>query len=153
MEKRDFQDAVSHKALKLKFGDAIVEVEPLRRKQSREWKRVVSGITAKIVGRMTPEPPANASGEELSEWVKSSFSGEVVFALASHPDAIAELLKAYAPAKITEEVLDEATQEQIHVAYGQIMAVEHPFFTTVGTLKEMMAMGALSTSLAPKYTN
>ena len=82
----------------------------------------------------------------------SSFSGEVVFALASHPEAIAELLLAYSP-KLTEEILDNATQEQIHLAYGQIMAVEHPFFSTVGTLKEMMASGSLTTSPGPKYTN
>lgn len=152
MQKRDFQEAVSHAPLKLKLGDVMYDVEPLRRGASRKWKVKVAEVVSKIVNRMNPEPPADASREELSTWLSEAFSGEVVFALASHPDAIAELLLAYAP-NLTEEILDTATQEQIHLAYGQIMAVEHPFFSTVGTLKEMMANGSLTASPAPKYTN
>jgi len=153
MQRRDVQDAVSHSALVMKFGDKDYKIEPLRRRDSREWKKKVAEVTAQIVGHMSPEPPENATGEQLNSWLKNSFSGEVLFALASHPDSIAELLKAYAPLVITEEVLDDATQEQIHIAYGQIMAVEHPFFTTVGALKEMMTAGNLSTSPAPRFTN
>lgn len=120
MQRTDEQK-LTKEPIKLKFGSTDYPIQIRNMNQSREWRtkliETMSGILAQLPFGATPRPTPTAIGTV----------GGLTAALLVFPDKIAELIFAYAPDLPVETIQNEATDEQLEVAYGAIMAVAFPY--------------------------
>lgn len=108
-------DILSKAPIKVKFGETEYDVRPLTIRPAREWRLKVS--------------------KEMSETLKSfnadanpgTLAPGLGAAMIAFPEKLLEIIMAFAPYLDREKIEVEATDEQLAVAYGKVMALGFPF--------------------------
>jgi len=111
--------------IKLFFGEQTYDVKVLTVIKNREWKEKLAVKFGVIIGQL--DAPAEIS----------NFLGGLTMALIQMPDKLAEMVFEYAPDLPKEDILKIATDEQICLAFSEIMQVAYPFLAQLGTMRQV----------------
>ena len=111
---RSEADMIAKAPVKVKLGQDEYEVKPLPIIKSREWRTHFNEVMGKVIEPM--------DGQFISH--------SLTAALVAFPEKVAELLFSYAGDLPKEKILDEATEEQLNVAFGQVMQLAYPFLAS-----------------------
>jgi hypothetical protein len=106
---RNEKDKITMAPIKVTFGDKEYDIKPLRVLKQQEWRVKAKDLLGPVVDKMTVVRLAN-----------NTLVTGLPTAIAPFPDAVIELLFLYATNLEKEKILEEATEEQIAVAFSQI---------------------------------
>lgn len=114
--------------IKVKFGEQDYAIKPLPCLKSREWRQKVEETLGPMIGKIQPVKIAE-------RYVIAGLPA----AIAAFPEKICDLLFAYAPDLDKEKILNEATEEQVTIAFSQIWEIAFANFLPQMVLaKEML---------------
>jgi hypothetical protein len=119
--------------MKVKFGETEYDIKPLRIIKAREWRQKMMSKMQEIGAEMSKE----AAGE------RQLMQG-LGYILLQFPTVVADLVFEYAPDLPEDKVLEDATEEQMAIAFGKIMQVAFPFQGELRTIMQVMALPANS---------
>ena len=121
------EDQVLAKApIAVMLGAKEYEIKLLSINAQRAWRQKMSQEMQEVVNQFAPTSKApNAS----------VFSAGLTVALTQFPEKLTELVFAYAPDLPREQIMEEATEEQISVAFSKIVQVAFPFLAHLGMVK------------------
>lgn len=121
------EDQVLAKApLQVRLGEKDYTIKLLGINDQRAWRAKMTQEMQEVVSNFTPTSKApNAS----------LFSAGLAVALVQFPEKLTDLIFAYAPDLPREEIMDNATEEQISIAFSKIVQVAFPFLAHLGTVK------------------
>jgi hypothetical protein len=141
MEKRTESDILAKAPIKVKLGDKDYKIPVLTVLPSREWRislnTELSGLTGSFKVVEAADSNAVASG--------------MTFALIQFPEKVADLVFLYAGEVLPkDEVLANATEEQIAAAFSAVMQVAYPFLPQLAMATQVMRANPLA---SPKFTN
>ena len=131
--KRSEEDILTQAPIKAKFGGAEYEIKPLRIMKAREWRGKLMEKMKEVGVEMSKE----AGGE------KQLMQG-LGYVLLQFPTVVADLVFEYCPELPEEKILEDATEEQMAIAFGKIMQVAFPFQGELKTILQVMALPANS---------
>jgi hypothetical protein len=77
----------------------------------------------------------NAMGGDMTP---ESFGRAFAVSMIKFPEKLMELVMAYGPDLPRDTIESEATDEQIAVAYGRIVAVAFPFLASLATTRKVL---------------
>ena len=135
---RTEEDKVTHAPLNVKFGDTDYEIKPLGILQQRKWRKKTQEELGPLV-----------NGLQVSTVNNRTVVAGLPAALAEFPEKMCDLVFSYAPNLPKEKILEEATEEQMTVAFGCIWElVFQAFLVQLGSATEL-----LKPSPAPALAN
>lgn len=119
-------EMISKAPIKVKLGDKEYKIPVLTILPSREWRIKLNDELAGIVEAFKPVENADST----------AFGRGLASALIGFPEKMADLVFAYAGALLPkEEILKEATEEQIGTAFSAIMEVAYPLVPLAQAMK------------------
>lgn len=129
---RTEEEILGQLPITVKFGEAEYKIKPLRIKKAREWR-------TKLIEEVT------SISTMLQQDVSTSpvFIKGLAFVFLQFPEKMAELVFSYAPDLPKDRIEDEASEEQLARAFGQIVQIAFPF---LGELKAMTSTLSLASS-------
>lgn len=132
MKERTEQEICGHLPIEMTLGDKVYKVDPLPILKQREWRVQLNEVMSKVL--------LGFGGTLQDNAVKDAFGA----ALLNFPEAVADLLFAYAPEQLPkDEILGGlATEEQINMAFSKLMVVAYPFLAQLGTVTKALQMTA-----------
>ena len=125
--------------IKVRLGSADYSLPVLNNKKAAEWRDKLYRSLAPLVAAF------DFSGLDLSasqQIVSQAMSAKLSQELIGFPKELKTLAQEYAPEVLKDEVFDEATDEQICLAFAQIAEVGYPFFFHLWATKRAMSMPA-----------
>lgn len=128
--KRTEEQILSKAPIELTFGEKKYQVKPLPILKQREWRARLSSDLKDIV-----------SAFERKDASSAALADGLTRALLDFPEKLAELVFSYDPSLPREQILAEATEEQIALAFSAIMAVAFPFLAQLGQVTGLMRAG------------
>jgi hypothetical protein len=132
-EKRTQDQILSQAPIIVKLGEMEYKLKPLRILKAREWRQMLIDKMTSVTTNLRQETGSDAA-----------FMSGLGYTLLQFPDILLELVVAYSANLDKSKVESEATEEQIAIAFGNIMQVAFPF---QGELKAVMqVLGASATS-------
>jgi hypothetical protein len=121
------EDQVLAKApITVTLGVKEYQIKLLSIKAQREWRQKMSQEMQEVVNQFAPTSKAPNAGV---------FSAGLTVALTQFPEKLTELVFAYAPDLPREQIMEDATEEQISVAFSKIVQVAFPFLAHLGMVK------------------
>lgn len=114
---RTEQDKITQAPIKVTFGEKQYEIKPLRVLKQQEWRAKARDVLGPIVDELQVIRTAN-----------NTLVTGLPTAIAPFADKVTELLFAYAPNLPQDKILDEATEEQVAVAFSQIWELVYQDF-------------------------
>jgi hypothetical protein len=111
---RTESDMIAKSPIKVMLGSAEYEIHPLPIKKARAWRTQLNEIMAEVVEPMQQE---NMDG----------LGPALTAALIKFPDKMLQLVLAFQPSLSKEKIEEEATEEQITVAFNVAMRFAYPF--------------------------
>jgi hypothetical protein len=132
MKARTEDDILSRAPITAKLGDKDYSIPLLAVMAQREWRK---NLFAELV--------------PLLDSFKSKVDGQSIktgltAALLNFPDKLCDLVFAYAPDLPKEEILADATEEQIASAFSAIFGVAFPFLPQLGMVTDLLRATAAS---------
>ena len=122
--------------LKIRLGTAEYSVPVLNNKKAAEWRD-------KLYRRLGPLVAAfDFTGLDLAapqQIVSQAMSTKLAQELIAYPKELKALTQEFAPDVLTDEAFEEASDEQICLAFAQIAEVGYPFFFHLWATKRAMA--------------
>jgi hypothetical protein len=116
--------------LTLKFGTADYQVKILGFKKAEAWRKHAVDTVKSIVAVHRTECDSN-----------DAFTHGLAFFFLQFPQKMLDLILFYAGDEIPRQAVeDEATDEQISVAFGQIIAIAFPFTKELGMISHVMGI-------------
>jgi hypothetical protein len=115
MKERTEDDVISKAPILVTLGETQYGLKPLPVLKAREWRSKLAQTMQGIVTPMSAEQSPNTIGPAMTA------------ALVAFPDKVADLVFAWATDLPVDKVLNEASEEQIAVAYSAIMVMAYPF--------------------------
>lgn len=116
--------------LALKFGTAEYHVKILGFKKAEEWRRNAVETVKSIVDVHKTECNSN-----------DAFTHGLAFFFLQFPQKMLDLILSYAGPELPRHVIEEeATDEQISVAFGQVIAIAFPFTKELGMISQVMGI-------------
>lgn len=112
--------------IEVKLGEKVYKIAPLTILKGMEWRKKLHSDVASVLETFTQ--PAAAPG----------FHVGLAAALLQFPEKLIELIFAYAPDLPKDEIMENATEEQIAHAFSRIVQVAYPFLAQLGTLTQAM---------------
>lgn len=143
---RSETDKLSMAPLIVKLGTKDYKIELLRTLKQREWRKLLVAELGAILGNFN----LNVENAEVNV-----FKGGLISALVQCPEKLTDLLFAYAPDLSKDEILDDktgATEEQIVLAFSEIMTVAFPFLAVLKMTTEILS-SELSSSPKPDLSS
>jgi hypothetical protein len=135
--KRSDEHIFAHR-LELQFGETTYAAKVLPHFKAAEWREKAIGSTREVVSGM--EQPTNGMDSEF-------FAGLGKWFIA-FPDKMIELMKAYAPDLPWDEILKEATDEEIEINFARICEVGFPSKSPLQMMGPVGAILSLSAKLS-----
>jgi hypothetical protein len=129
MKPRTEDEILSRTPLKVKLGDKDYDVPLLAVMAQREWRKNLFATLAPILTTFESNLAAGSMAQGLTA------------ALLQFPEKIAELFFAYAKALSADEreqILADATEEQLILAFEAVKAVAFPFSPTLETMRQLV---------------
>ena len=128
--KRTEEQILSKAPIEVTFGEKKYQIKPLTILRQRQWRSKLSEDLKDIV-----------SSFERKDASSAALATGLTKALLEFPEKLAELVFSYDPSLPKEQILDEATEEQIALAFSAIMAVAFPFLAQLGQVTGLMRAG------------
>lgn len=113
MIQRTEEDILSKSPIQVMLGSDRYDLKPLPIIKARAWRSKLADTMRGIVGDLSQPADKTASA--------------ITAALVAFPDKVADLVFAWSPELPTEKILDEATEEQLAVAFSGLMVMAYPF--------------------------
>lgn len=114
--------------LKVKFGAKDYDIKPLSCMKSREWRQQVEEQLGPMAAKIQP----------LKIQERYVIAG-LPAAIAMFPEKMCDLVFAYAPDLPKDTILEEATEEQLSLAFSQLWEIAFANFLPQMVLaKEML---------------
>lgn len=120
---RSEEDILGQLPITIKFGEAEYKVKPLRILKARKWRESLIESVKEISGTLQQDASTNPV-----------FIQGLAFIFLQFPTKMADLVFSYAPDLPRETIENDATEEQLARAFGQIVQIAFPF---VGELRAM----------------
>lgn len=124
---RTESDIIAHTPIKLQLGKKDHDAVPLPLRKGKAWR----GKVADVLNEM-------ATGALTSGLTPDTFMKGLMVAFFSFPDKVLELLIAYSPELLEPQrdwLMDNATDEEVVVAFSRVLVVAYPYFSLLGTMK------------------
>ena len=126
---------LAQEPIKVRLGEKDYDVPLLRILAARAWrKKLVEEVTA-VSDVVKPDASTTPA-----------FLNGLAFLFLQFPEKLADLVFGYAPSLPREEIEENATEEQLAKAFGQIVEVAFPF---VGELKAVTQTLSLAANFPP----
>jgi|SRR5579862_1576781 len=126
MKPRSEEDVVSRAPLSVRLGDKDYSIALLAVVPQRAWRK---NLFAELVPILEPFN-FQVDGKSMAAGLTA--------ALLHFPEKLADLVFAYSPDLPKDEILENATEEQIAAAFSAIMAVAFPFIPQLTTVQMLM---------------
>lgn len=125
---RTDDEILSKAPIKVRFGAIEYDIAPLTLGPARKWREGFTGEMRNVL--------ESFQGEAAKETIPPALTS----ALIQFPEKIAEMVFSYAPnlAAQRENILDEATEEQMAFAFGRIMRLAFPYLAHLGTVTQVL---------------
>lgn len=114
MQRTD-DDILLRAPIKIRLGEEEHEIKVLRLGKAREWRQKLLAEMRVVLASFSESPTPD------------NMSPALTAAMLSFPDKLLDLVMAYAPDLDKAKLEEEATDEQLAVAYGKLTAVAFPF--------------------------
>jgi hypothetical protein len=121
MKERSEDEIISRAPIKVTLGSAQYDLKPLPILKAREWRTKLIEVMQTIVGDMSAEQSTITMGPALTA------------ALVAFPEKVADLVFQWEPVLPAQTILEEATEEQVAVAFATIMRFAYPFLAQLAT--------------------
>jgi hypothetical protein len=135
--RRSESEMVSMAPLTLRLGTKDYSVPILNNRKAAAWRTELHAAMAPIIAGF------DFSGIDLNanhNVVQTAMNDRLKQEMLAFPQKLADLMFLYAPSLPAEEILDEATDEQIGLAFSQIAEVGYPFFFHLWATKRALAV-------------
>jgi hypothetical protein len=126
MKARTEDDILSRAPITTKLGDKDYSIPLLAVMAQREWRK---NLFAELVP-LLDSFKSKADGQSMQTGLTA--------ALLNFPEKLCDLVFAYAPTLPKEEILANATEEQIASAFSAIMGVAFPFLPQLGMVTNLL---------------
>jgi len=135
--RRTESDMLSMAPVKIRLGTQDFELPTLNNKKAAEWRdKLYAALGPLVAGFDFSGIDLNAAQQQVSAAMSAKLSQELI----AYPKKLAELLIAFSPAVLQQEILDEATDEQICLAFAQVAEVGYPFFFHLWATKRALSV-------------
>jgi hypothetical protein len=135
--RRTESDMLLMAPIKIRLGKTDYLVPALNNKKAAEWR-------AKLYERLAPLVASfDFSGIDLNSnapTVSSAMSQRLTEELLQFPLDLKALTQAYSPDVLTDDAFEEASDEQICLAFAHVAEVGYPFFFHLWATKRALAM-------------
>ena len=136
MQKRSESDMLDMRPIKVKLGKKEYEIPVLNNRKSAEWREKLYQALGPLVSSFDFSAiDLNANRETVSQMMSSSLTSQLI----AFPQKLSELLVEFAP-DLPKEALDDASDEQIGIAFSACAEVGYPFFFHLWATKRALAM-------------
>lgn len=125
MKPRSEEDVVSRAPIVVKLGDKDYSLPLLAVVPQRAWRKNLFAVLLPILESFN----FKVDGKSMTAGLTA--------ALLQFPEKLADLVFAYSPDLPRDEILENATEEQIAVAFSAIMAVAFPFIPQLTTVQQL----------------
>jgi hypothetical protein len=132
MKPRTEDDIIARTPLSIKLGDTDYSIPLLAVLSQREWRKNLFAELAPILESFNLKVDGSTMANGLTA------------ALLTFPDKLCELVFAYAPDLPKDEILANATEEQIATAFSAIMGVAFPFIPQLGMVTNLLRATAIA---------
>lgn len=112
---RTESDMIAKSPVRVMLGNSEYDFHPLTINKARLWRTRLNEIMAEVIGPMQADESIEALGPALTA------------AFVKFPDKMLELVLLYKPDLPKDKIEAEATEEQITLAYANIMLFAYPF--------------------------
>jgi hypothetical protein len=141
MSDRTEEQILARAPIGLQFGGKKYEAPILTILKARKWRETLINDAKEIAGSLTSE--TNGRDESFFVGLGTVFLG--------FPEKMADLVFAYAPDS-RKKKLEQATEEELGVAFAAIMKVAFPFSRQLSLMTSIFQMGASLPSASEKST-
>lgn len=131
MKPRTEDEILARSPLSVKLGDKDYSIPLLAVMAQREWRKNLFAELAPILESFN----FKVDGKSMAAGLTAS--------LLTFPEKLCDLVRAYAPDLPWEEILAEATEEQIGSAFSAIMVVAFPFVPQLGMVTNLLRANSL----------
>jgi hypothetical protein len=131
MKARSEDDVLSRSPIPVRLGDKDYSIPLLAVMPQREWRKKLFAELVPILDTFN----SSVDGKSMASGLTA--------ALLRFPEKLAELVFAYAPGLDKDEILANATEEQIAAAFSAIMAVAFPFLPQLAMTTQMVRTASL----------
>lgn len=140
---RTEEEILAQAPLMVTFGQKQYEIKPLTILKSRSWRKQLVETLGSIIDTFLQTSTTLPQTSEL-------LSSGIIGALVQCPEKITDLLFAYAPNLPAQEILENATEDQVIFAFEGVMAMSFPFLGLLGTMRAVVGSSSLQKA---NYTN
>lgn len=113
--KRTEEQQIAKTPILVLLGAEQYEIKPLPIIKARQWRTLLNKEMAEITAAMSASESQANLGPALTS------------ALVAFPEKMADLVFAWEPTFPKDKILEEATEEQLAVAYSACMSLAYPF--------------------------
>lgn len=131
---RTEDEIMAQAPIRVKFGTEDYNIAPLTILKNREWRAKLADLLNELFTPMQ---------HDVNNM--DSFMSGLMVALMAFPERVLDLVLAYAPALPRDTIENNATEEQVVVAFSRIMAVAYPFFGLLGTMRTVASAAGQAT--------
>lgn len=135
MKQRSEQDILAKAPVVVRLGDDDYPIKPLPSIPSQQWREKLVGVLHATVMANDKQLP---EGVDVSAWLKDQLASSISLTLARSPEKLAQLIFEYAPDLPKDKILENATDEQLNLAFSQIMQIAFPFFQTLAVMTTLL---------------
>jgi hypothetical protein len=128
--KRTEADILSKRPIEVTFGDKQYSIKLLTLRPARDWRRQVHQQMGNVL--------SSFGGDVKPENMHTALNA----AMIAFPERLLDLVMAFAPDLPREEIEENATDEQLAIAYGKLMAVGFPFLAPLMMTQRVLAAAA-----------
>jgi hypothetical protein len=133
MKARTEDDVDARTPITVKLGEKDYSIPLLAVMAQREWRKKLFAELGPILESFKPKVEGNGILDGLAA------------SLLNFPEQLTSLVFAYAPDLPKDDILANATEEQIASAFSSIMLVAFPFLPQLGMVTQVLRSTALPT--------
>lgn len=136
MQKRSESDMLDMRPIKVRLGKNDYEIPVLNNHKASAWReRLCQELGPLVASFDFGGIDLNANSETVSQLMSRRLSHELI----KFPEKLLALLLEFAP-ELPKEAIEEASDEQIGLAFSACAEVGYPFFFHLWATKRALAM-------------
>jgi hypothetical protein len=135
--RRSESDMLAMRPITITLGKNSYIVELLNNKKAAEWRdKLYNALGPLVSGFDFSAIDLTSTHDQVSAAMSAKLSQELI----AYPQNLVDLLFAYAPNLPAETIREEATDEQICLAFSQVAEVGYPFFFHLWATKRALSV-------------
>jgi len=137
--RRSESDMLAMAPFTIRLGSKTYSIPILNNKKAAEWREKLYAKLGPLVASFDFSGlDLNSAQQAVSQAMSAKLSQELI----GYPLELKALTQAFAPEILTDEVFEEASDEQICLAFAQCAEVGYPFFFHLWATKRAMSVPA-----------